>query len=212
MDANFSGSKFTAVPFPHVLIPQIIDRATADRLLEWMQSRAPWTLRRESFYEQYEFSLFDIDATDEVKELLAPGFVDLLRETLRGLFSCESELCVVDAVAHLLRPGQTIRIHNDYLGSDETHRLLIQLNTGWHIQKGGLLMLFGGKSPDTLTKTILPMHGSGFAFEISETSFHAVSSISEGERFTIVYTYRSTTVTGTSLARAAGCLSNDFGP
>ncbi len=51
-------------------------------------------------------------------------------------------------------------------------------------------MLFGDRNPESLARSVRPTHGSGFAFEISQASFHAVSSITEGERFTLVYTYR----------------------
>jgi len=67
---------------------------------------------------------------------------------------------------------------------------LIQFNAGWEVSQGGLLMLFGADTPETLQTVLLPTHGSGFAFEISAKSFHAVSSIKAGERYTLVYTFR----------------------
>jgi hypothetical protein len=33
--------------------------------------------------------------------------------------------------AHKLTAGQTIRIHNDWIRGEETHRVLIQVNDGW---------------------------------------------------------------------------------
>ena len=138
MRPDFNTARFAAEPFPHMWIPQILRQEDANRVLGWMQTRAPWALR------------------------------------------------------DLLRSKQTIRIHNDYLDGEETHRLLIQLNAGWDRKQGGLLMLFGDKRPESLARTIVPTHGSGFAFEISQASFHAVSSITDGERFTLVYTFRRT--------------------
>ena len=41
--------------------------------------------------------------------------------------------------------GQTIRIHNDYLGEEEeaeTHRILLQLSENWKEDNGGYLMFF----------------------------------------------------------------------
>jgi Rps23 Pro-64 3,4-dihydroxylase Tpa1-like proline 4-hydroxylase len=190
MRPDFSAAKFTSDPFPHMHIPQILRREEADRALHWMQTRAPWALRVESFYQQYEFSFLAIDPEPEVLGLLTPPFTEVIRKTLENVFSVQGELRLVDIGAHLLRPGQTIRIHNDYLEGAETHRLLIQLNEGWDVKQGGLLMLFGDKTPESLAKSLRPSHGGGFAFEVSQTSFHAVSSIAEGERFTLVYTYR----------------------
>ena len=54
-----------------------------------------------------------------------------------------------------------------------------------------MLMLFG-PSPENLAAIFEPTHRSAFGFEISERSFHAVSTIRDGERFTLVYTFRET--------------------
>ena len=59
--------------------------------------------------------------------------------------------------------------------------------------QGGLLMLFRSEAPESVHSALLPTHGSGFAFEISANSFHAVSSIRTGERYTLVYTFRRQT-------------------
>jgi hypothetical protein len=123
----------------------------------------------------------------EIEGLLTKHFVTSVGDALRTSFAIGNELDVVDIGGHLLKPGQTIRIHNDYLDGNETHRLLIQLNRGWGVKQGGLLM----QRSESLVKTIIPAHRSGFAFEISRASFHAVSTIADGERFTLVYTYRA---------------------
>jgi hypothetical protein len=82
------------------------------------------------------------------------------------------------------------------LGAEESHRLLIQINEGWEASQGGLLMLLGSAEPESVQSVLLPVHGSGFAFEISPKSFHAVSSIITGERYTLVYTFRKSREVG----------------
>ena len=72
----------------------------------------------------------------------------------------------------------------------ETYRLLVQLNRGWHDEQGGMLMLFSSASPDDVRRIIRPLHGSAFAFRITPQSFHAVSTVRSGERFTLVYSFR----------------------
>ena len=37
----------------------------------WFKNHAPWRLIETDFYEQYEFSLFDVDLPDEVKYLIS---------------------------------------------------------------------------------------------------------------------------------------------
>jgi Rps23 Pro-64 3,4-dihydroxylase Tpa1-like proline 4-hydroxylase len=187
---NFDQAQVLTDPFPHIRVPGILTSQAADQVLRWLQTSAPWTLRVESFYEQHEFSLLSADLGQEVAHLVTPDFVDEIRRELLARFLIADDLALVDIGAHRLTSGQTIRIHNDYLQEKETHRLLIQLNDGWGVDRGGLLLLFAGDEPESLQSVVMPTHASGFAFEISPSSYHAVSSIREGERYTLVYTFR----------------------
>ena len=54
-------------------------------------------------------------------------------------------------------------------------------------------MLFGSTRAEDIRRAVRPLHGSVFAFEISPRSFHALSTIQEGERYTLVYSFRSLT-------------------
>jgi Rps23 Pro-64 3,4-dihydroxylase Tpa1-like proline 4-hydroxylase len=182
----------SAEPFPHFRIEGMLDAEFADAILRWLQSDAPWRLRIESFYEQYEFSLLLDPPARDLRSIVSDKFVDRLRALLSVHLLASSELELVDITAHRLVPGQTIRIHNDHLNGEETHRFLIQLNSGWDLAKGGLLILFASPSPEDVAAIFQPTHRSAFGFEISERSFHAVSTIRDGERFTLVYSFRET--------------------
>ena len=187
---SFQGARTSGDPFPHMRVPAILRHEDADRVLCWLREAAPWTLTVESFYEQYEFSLLATTLESELDRLVAPDFVGTITAVLSDRFQVAADLDLVDVSAHKLTRGQTIRIHNDYLGAEETHRLLIQLNSGWEAEQGGLLMLFESDRPESLRSVVLPTHASGFAFEICPRSFHVVSSIKTGERYTLVYTFR----------------------
>ncbi len=180
-------------PFPHARITGILSPDEADCALGWLRSRGPWALRIESFYEQHEFSLLTTKLDGEVAGLVSPAFIDAVRAELEDRFAVDERLILVDVGAHRLTAGQTIRIHNDYLEGQETHRLLIQLNDGWCTERGGLLMLFAEEAPESLRHVLMPTHASGFAFEISRSSYHAVSSVRDGERYILVYTFRRST-------------------
>ena len=95
----------------------------------------------------------------------------------------------IDITAHQLVPGQRIRLHNDFIPGYETHRLLIQLNQGWDVANGGLLMFFNSADPADIHKIFLPLHNSAVVFAISASSYHAVTPLSGGERFTLVYSF-----------------------
>jgi Rps23 Pro-64 3,4-dihydroxylase Tpa1-like proline 4-hydroxylase len=186
----FTGATRWAAPFPHLRVTKILCRDDADRVLLWLQEEAPWKLTVANFYEQYEFSLLHSPLAPGIACLIQANFIEMITAKIEESFGLGEQLELVEVSAHKLTQGQTIRIHNDFIGSEETHRLLIQLNSGWEASQGGLLMLFASDMPESLQSVLLPTHGSGFAFEISPNSFHAVSSINSGERYTLVYTFR----------------------
>jgi len=176
--------------FPHAQLPELLDHGTADATLAWFQSAAPWRLRIATFYEQHEFSLLGDEPPADLQCLTMPAFIDELKFQLASSLGETSDLELTEIAAHKLTPGQTIRIHNDYIGGEETHRILIQLNGGWAVDNGGLLMLFGSEEAADVRTIVVPEHRSCFAFEIGPDSYHAVSRISKGDRYTLVYTFR----------------------
>ena len=177
-------------PFAHTTAIQVIPTDLANEALRWMESEAPWSLRVADFYEQWELHLEPGDLPRSLLPLLAPPTVDNLKRAMLGPIS-DDDLELTEVTAHKLVAGQTIRIHNDYVEGHESHRLLIQLNRGWSDAQGGLLMLFGSPRADDVRRLVRPLHASALAFKISANSFHAVSSIQSGERFTLVYSFKT---------------------
>ena len=156
----------------------------------WPGSRAdaPWALTTAEFYEQYEFSLLDVSLPPVVQCLATPETLTVLRRRMSQFFRQPlSER--VEVTAHKLVPNQTIRIHNDYIAGGESHRLLLQLNRGWEPANGGYLMFFGGPDPEAVSEVVEPINGSVQGFAISPRSYHAVSTVHGGERFTLVYSF-----------------------
>jgi len=190
MVPRFAQASLRTEPFPHVPVPGILTPAFADRVLVWLRDEAPWKLRVESFYQQHEICLEKAALPPSLACLASDEFVAAVANGLIQLFEEPDGLLLANVSAHRLSGGQTIKIHNDFIGDEETHRLLIQINAGWKLEQGGLLMLFAGGDPSDIHGVYPPVHGSGFAFEISERSYHAVSSTVAGERFTLVYTFR----------------------
>lgn len=156
--------------------------------LDWFETDAPWKLTTAEFYEQYEFSLLDASLPPVVRCLASPETQIVLRRRMSECFRQPlSER--VEVTAHKLVPDQTIRVHNDYIAGGESHRLLLQLNRGWEPENGGYLMFFGGPGPETVSEVVEPINGSVQAFAISPKSYHAVSTVHRGERFTLVYSF-----------------------
>ncbi|HZF93656.1 MAG TPA: cyclophane-containing peptide 2OG-Fe(II) oxygenase YhhC [Allosphingosinicella sp.] len=176
-------------PFPHSVAAGFLGADAAERMLAWLEQDAPWKLRVEDFYEQHECSLSTHDLPDHLKCILSSEAVsDYARHMLAPLGAEKVEL--VEATAHRLTAGQTIRIHNDYIDGEETHRLIVQLNRSWQDENGGFLMLFSSPDARDVARVLRPVHRSAIAFEISPDSFHAVSPTVRGERYTLVFSYR----------------------
>ncbi|MGP7795514.1 cyclophane-containing peptide 2OG-Fe(II) oxygenase YhhC [Sphingomonas sp. CLY1604] len=186
---DFTRTVVRSVPFANFRSADVIDEAASVAMLDWLDE-APWKLRVEDFYEQHEFSLLGCQPPGELAFLASERFVSAVARELSDRLGAPA-LSLVDVTVHRLVPGQTIRIHNDEIGGEETHRLLIQLNRGWSFEQGGLLMLFADDDPASVTDVIVPDHRSAFGFEISARSHHAVSTIRSGNRDTIVYTFKA---------------------
>jgi hypothetical protein len=177
-------------PFAHTTHPSPLADGLCEAALAWMETAAPWRLRVASFYEQWELHLEPDDLPVELRPLLAADTVEHLTRLMFERLGARG-LWLTEVTAHKLLPGQTIRVHNDYLADGETHRLLIQLNRGWADDQGGLLMLFGSAAPEDVQRVLRPTHRSAMAFGISPHSFHAVSTIQTGERYTLVYSFQA---------------------
>lgn len=177
-------------PFAHATHAAPLSAALCDATLSWLENEAPWKLRIASFYEQWELHLAPEGLPDALQPLLAPDVVGGLSDLLLAPFA-GGRLRLTEATAHKLVPGQTIRIHNDHRPRGETHRLLVQLNRGWADDQGGMLLLFGSAAADDVRRVLRPTHRSAIGFAISRHSFHAVSTIQRGERYTLVYSFRS---------------------
>jgi 2OG-Fe(II) oxygenase superfamily len=174
-------------PFRYATFRYCLSPATADRVLTWFETSAPWKHVTTDFYEQYEFSCWD--TTDPVAELLrSDTLLSALRRELSDLFGRELRPDAT-VVAHRLLPGHRIEIHNDHLEDGETHRFVVQLNRGLRDADGGFFMLFNSRDPSDVHDILRPSSRSGFAFEISPDSYHAISQMHGNVRYSVVYSF-----------------------
>ena len=176
-------------PFAHFLSVDILREEIADSLLAWLETDAPWRLAVEDFYEQYEFSLRAAGLPSHLKPLVSYSVLSGLRDMMATAFSTHF-IDDVDITAHKLVKEHSIRIHNDVLDGDATHRLVVHLNRDWSEECGGLLVLFGSEDPADICKIVKPLHNTAFGFEISQDSNHAVSRVKQGQRYSLVYSFK----------------------
>ena len=186
---NFSNSTVEQQPFPHFCATAVFSTALEKRLLNWLQTTENWALTKTDFYEQYEFSLFDTLLPADLACLIGEEMVRSIQVQLKAAFAT-GVLTLVDATIHKLIDGQRIGVHNDFIGSEESHRLIIQINADWREENGGYLLLFNSDQAEDVSKVVLPVSNSAFGFEISSRSHHAVSTVYAFPRYTLVYTFK----------------------
>lgn len=177
-----------AEPFPYFTAVEGFGPSVSVTILDWLETEAPWELVETDFYEQYEFSLPAASLPPQLEFLAGGPFLEDLRSKIERIFGARLGERI-DCTVHKLIPGQRIRIHNDFIPGEETHRVLVQLNRGWHADQGGFLMLFNSQDPSDVHRVFSPVHDSVVGFAISENSNHAVSTTHGGERFTLVFSF-----------------------
>jgi Rps23 Pro-64 3,4-dihydroxylase Tpa1-like proline 4-hydroxylase len=185
---NLSSAERFSKPFDYFLSPQALSDQISTTLLDWFETDAPWKLVETDFYEQYEFSLWDVEVPPQLLVLRSPDFLNELKTKIENLFKVELGNDI-DVAAHKLVPGQRIRLHNDFISGEQTYRLLIQLNRDCKDEDGGLLLLFNSADPSDIHKVFRPIHNDAIGFVVSPASNHAVSLVNSGERFTLVFSF-----------------------
>ena len=147
-------------PFRYGLIAGCMEQNLASAMLDWLEEGAPWKLRVADFYEQYEFSFDDVTLPSALADAFSPSALHELRRHMENRFGVELSTRI-DIAAHRLTHGQHIKIHNDFIPGEESHRLLIQLNRGWEDENGGLLVFFNSNDPADVHRVLRPLHNTG---------------------------------------------------
>ncbi len=191
-------------PYPHFVVPGFLPSAEGRRLLDWLEKDAKWGFRSiNDFYETYDLDLRHFDLPASLSFLTEMRFHEWLRSYFGSAFNCGLDSWV-DVTAQKMVTGQKIKLHTDYGEYGQSHRLLIQINRGWTIECGGLLMLFDEEFPTEVTnrhRYYNPEHCAGIGFEISPTSYHAVSQVLSGTRYTLCFSFRELRTTPTDAPR-----------
>jgi Rps23 Pro-64 3,4-dihydroxylase Tpa1-like proline 4-hydroxylase len=183
-------SNFTVfdLPFKHISQVGITESEKCAAIYDWFEQTTLWEFTKTDFYTQYEFSVLHAETPKNCQWLKEPEVINSLAKELACIFNASRLKCTA-VTAHKLVDGYRMGVHNDYLGGEETHRLVIQINEGWTPGNGGYLMLFNSAAAQDVAKVVQPLNNSGIGFEISEHSYHAVSTVHNFTRYTLVYTF-----------------------
>jgi Rps23 Pro-64 3,4-dihydroxylase Tpa1-like proline 4-hydroxylase len=186
---DFSTLTIEETPFRHFSLVSVLKNGLETDLLEWFETTDAWSYTETDFYTQYEFSLFDAQIPVTLRALLDDTTIAAIENEFKNVYNTPS-LQLVGLTAHKLIDGYRMGVHNDFIGEDETHRFLIQINANWGEDNGGYLMLFNSTNAEDVSKIVRPLNNTGFGFEISPKSYHAVSTVYDFSRYTLVYTFK----------------------
>jgi Rps23 Pro-64 3,4-dihydroxylase Tpa1-like proline 4-hydroxylase len=182
-----SGLKSDETPFPHFSSTEVFSPELAKMIYDWFEECDLWSFTKTNFYTQYEFSLIGLELPLSLSNLNSADTLAFLSKQFEYRFN--KRLKVIDITAHKLIDGYKMGVHNDFVGKEETHRLVVQINNGWTEKNGGYLMLFNSANPKDVSKIVRPLNNSALGFEISDRSYHAVSTVHNFKRYTLVYTF-----------------------
>jgi hypothetical protein len=173
-------------PFRYSVFNNVLEEAVAFGFLHRLETSQLWRLARKSFYEQYEMILSP--ETDVADGLVSPDLLIDLLNFMQSQFGTRLEKRV-EIVAHKMIAGQGIGLHNDSVPGWESHRLTITLNRDFQDKDGGFLVFFNSENPSDILTVVRPAHNCGVAFELKPNAYHAVSEVSAGNRFSLVFSF-----------------------
>lgn len=179
---------FNYEPYKYFFCNSAFTKDVSAAILEWLKTSAPWKRVNETFYDQYEFSVYDAKIPTTAGFLISSDFKKKVKRFAEHTFDA-ALADEIDIVAHKLINGDTIKIHNDYIEGRESHRILFNFNDNWCEENGGYFMVFSSPDPDNIQDLFLPINGSMHGFEISRNSHHAVSKVYNNTRYSIIYSF-----------------------
>jgi hypothetical protein len=146
-----------------------------------------WSVAVQDFYQQREVNLCGNAYYDELFNKQARISI---ASSIGSFFGVQLGVDF-DVAAHKMIAGDYIGIHTDANDYGETHRLTVTLNEDWSVDDGGVLLALNGGDLSNVRDAWLPTANNGFLFEISETSYHAVSPVlGPRPRYSLILTFK----------------------
>ncbi|MDM0112636.1 2OG-Fe(II) oxygenase [Variovorax sp. J22R133] len=176
-------------PFPLVKVDGAMDARLSGTLYAWLESLDGWRISGGSFYAVGEIDLRARTIPAGLQTLFEPRTLALLRGQLGELFGCAFD-ARMRIVAHRMNAGDGAGIHcDDPRGTEETHRVVLTLGQDSATSRGGLFTVFGGPCADQCVHAWPATHNQCLLFEADARSFHAITEVRQGTRYSIVLSF-----------------------
>ena len=177
-------------PFWYAQAEQVLEPEQAAGLLGWLEAIANWKVNDGGFYTAEETALEVENCPASLTDVFSRDGLSRLAVSAAALFGVGVELHG-PIVVHKMTHGNGVGIHSDHpYPGEETHRLLVFLGHDAGLCRGGHFVLFAGPRPED-ARIILPRrHNTGLAFRLDKDSYHAVSVICSGVRYSLILSFR----------------------
>ena len=189
-------------PYPHLRLHSVLQPDDATRVLRWLQLSNAWCREVRDFSRHSSFALTPAVVTTEAEPAVSASLLRELRDVL------QSRLGII-LVPHALIEAHR-SIEQDHIGphTDEgvnEVRVALNLNSGWTMGHGGLLSLQDRPVRPRKRVDYCPFHNSATAFRTTTTSYHRVSTVKRGHRYTLLYRFPIAETPRMDPGRASPC-------
>jgi 2-oxoglutarate-Fe(II)-dependent oxygenase superfamily protein len=190
------GIRMYQEPFPHGTVEKVYAAPDAALLRDWIAQSSTWREcdaadppRRGIFFDS-EHVLPGLDA------VLSRDFLDGLHAQIEEIFGVRLKPRFTISANRYL-PGEGIKIHNDFFPDPShrhffTHRLVTYLSADLEPDAGGKLGIFADDTAGSMVRVITPTLNSGSLMAMGPKSYHAVSTLRAGVRFSLVFSFCDT--------------------
>lgn len=180
------GVRSVTSPYRHVRLYPILEPALAQRALSWLRRTGAWAQQEDDFFRHDAFALTPEVVPPDVEGVVSPNTLGSLRALLQSSFATEVQP-FAHVEAHRSIAHDDIGLHTDADVSEV--RLMLNLNARWAPGQGGMLQLQDRPGHACRRVGYRPLHNSATAFRTAPDSYHRVSPMQEGERYTLLYRF-----------------------
>ncbi|KQS27067.1 cyclophane-containing peptide 2OG-Fe(II) oxygenase YhhC [Dyadobacter sp. Leaf189] len=177
-------------PYPHLTVDGILSEDLTRKIVHWFDTKAEWQPHTSSFFNQFDCMNLSMGRLDGLDGLFSRPTVTYFRKLIEKHMEVDLSETRISYCAHKFTQGLGVGIHTDSPhDGTETHRLIIHLNSHFSDRFGGHLVVLNENNIGNINKIVRPVNNSAFAFELSDNSFHAVSDVEEGIRYSLIYSF-----------------------
>jgi hypothetical protein len=179
----------------HVLLDHILTDPEAQTIERLVKGETAWSLNEKHFLSKHDvvWAQHDLGKRQSIHEvaeleiLLGIG-KSLIEKTYNTVVGTRFEIKATKMVM-----GQRVDIHNDSpdgaRGRTESHRLLYYPNRDYADSDGGHLLFYSDSNACAIIDGVRPTFNSGVLMRLSDHSYHAVSRVMNGVRYTVAFLY-----------------------